>query len=53
MNTEQVDWMLIAVPGNNQVYYGVLDGAVPMGIVKMKPGGYFKLHWHNGKKDSL
>ena len=47
-DTEHIKWMLIAIPGNNKVYYGVLEGAVPMGVVKMGKGGYFKLHWHNG-----
>ena len=47
-DTENIKWMLIAIPGNNKVYYGVLEGAVPMGVVKMGKGGYFKLHWHNG-----
>ena len=40
--------MPIAIPGNNKVFYGVLEGAIPMGMVKMEQDGYFKLHWHNG-----
>ena len=38
------------IPGNHKMWYAPLEGAVPMGICRIEPGGYFKLHWHNGEK---
>ena len=45
--SETAEWKSIEhIPGNSKVYYASLNGARPMGMVKIEPGGYFKLHWH-------
>ena len=45
--TEHAEWRSIDhIPGNCKVWYACLNGARPMGMVKIEPGGYFKLHWH-------
>ena len=37
------------IDGNEKAFFGRIQGAVPMGLVKLEPGGYFRLHWHNGE----
>ena len=54
MNSEiilkEIEWESTDhIPGNHKMWYAPLEGAVPMGICRIEPGGYFKLHWHNGK----
>ena len=45
--TDNIEWKSMDhIPGNKNSFYGVLNGARPMGMVKLGPGGYFKLHWH-------
>ena len=45
--TDNIEWKSMDhIPGNSKSYYGTLKGARPMGMVKLEPGGYFKLHWH-------
>ena len=46
----QIEWLSMTyIDGNEKVSFGRIQGAVPMGLVKLEPGGYFRLHWHNGK----
>ena len=53
-STNQISWLpLDNIPGNVKAFFGRIQGAVPMGLVKLEPNGYFRLHWHNGKKDEL
>ena len=45
--TTNIEWKSIDhIPGNSKVAYACLKGPRPMGMVKIEPGGYFKLHWH-------
>merc|ERR1712147_612005 len=45
--TANIEWKSIDhIPGNSKVAYACLKGPRPMGMVKIEPGGYFKLHWH-------
>ena len=50
-STNQISWLpLDNILGNVKAFFGRIQGAVPMGLVKLEPNGYFRLHWHNGKK---
>ena len=48
--SEHAEWISIGhIPGNKDIEYISMVGARPMGVCRIKPGGYFSLHWHCGE----
>lgn len=35
------------IPGNVNMFFARLPGAVPMGLTKLTPGGVMRRHWHD------